>query len=195
MSGSSPRVRGSPPEFIQHTSSIWIIPAGAGLTVRIITMYSLDWDHPRGCGAHMGTSFCRPWRMGSSPRVRGSLVDLVTHGLRDGIIPAGAGLTQSDHTRQSANRDHPRGCGAHDQSVERGWQGVGSSPRVRGSPSHSIFNHPFCGIIPAGAGLTHVQRRLSRLPWDHPRGCGAHASGTRCRSMSGGSSPRVRGSR
>ena len=33
-----------------------------------------------------------------------------------------------------------------------------------------------------------------RMPWDHPRGCGAHVNGVNEPGLYSGSSPRVRGS-
>ena len=50
------------------------------------------------------------------------------------------------------------------------------------------------GIIPAGAGLTHLTWPPGPFFWDHPRGCGAHRTAMLEHWNVLGSSPRVRGS-
>ena len=91
--GSSPRVRGSLERDLQPVSRRGIIPAGAGLTPVNIVLQILNRDHPRGCGAHLYSFLLSFYSRGSSPRVRGSRRQLYTPRLRQGIIPAGAGLT------------------------------------------------------------------------------------------------------
>ena len=50
--GSSPRMRGSPPEISCHAAFCGIIPAHAGLTLGLRRFLCLFGDHPRACGAH-----------------------------------------------------------------------------------------------------------------------------------------------
>ena len=153
-SGSSPRVRGSLLMVDGHTQNGGIIPAGAGLTTVFIVKTPFYRDHPRGCGAHV-TVLCLIFTtVGSSPRVRGSPIEGDAGSQNDGIIPAGAGLTFRIHRKDSASRDHPRGCGAHSRHVRMLSCTSGSSPRVRGSRSTSFISAWTSGIIPAGAGLT-----------------------------------------
>ena len=110
-----------------------IIPAGAGLTgISKLPMWQIR-DHPRGCGAHRVAKSGMAVLTGSSPRVRGSLFKFVNIALDIGIIPAGAGLTESALGVIDAARDHPRGCGAHPVVANVPPCGQGSSPRVRGS--------------------------------------------------------------
>ena len=54
---------------------------------------------------------------------------------------------------------------------------------------------PFCGIIPAHAGLTYNHRLAKVEKRDHPRACGAHAPRDSIDAPGAGSSPRMRGSR
>ena len=113
LGGSSPRVRGSPNLRLVNTFLQGIIPAGAGLTSCVHAFFFSGRDHPRGCGAHLRMS-CVAWmRPGSSPRVRGSRPCPGHKCYARGIIPAGAGLTQSWNRSWDGARDHPRGCGAH----------------------------------------------------------------------------------
>ena len=111
--GSSPRVRGSPDCIYEGLEHIGIIPAGAGLTPSLLLRFSRCRDHPRGCGAHSTLRTAATVTLGSSPRVRGSLLLVCLRISRCGIIPAGAGLTYFRHCRFKGGGDHPRGCGAH----------------------------------------------------------------------------------
>ena len=93
-----------------------------------------------------------------------------------------------------ASRDHPRGCGAHFLCGTERDTKQGSSPRVRGSPTHMVKVGMGMGIIPAGAGLTMSLYSCCNATRDHPRGCGAHLYLALFMSAATGSSPRVRGS-
>ena len=93
MTGSSPRVRGSLLNFFLKFFFRGIIPAGAGLTSYTLVDSGIDWDHPRGCGAHSDPDAGEHAYEGSSPRVRGSLPTSRCQWRPLGIIPAGAGLT------------------------------------------------------------------------------------------------------
>ena len=112
-SGSSPRMRGSPTSA--RSTPLWtgIIPAHAGLTVRLGAELHILRDHPRACGAHMGTSLFSLAAEGSSPRMRGSRLERNQCHLVAGIIPAHAGLTHGVQMIGVGVRDHPRACGAH----------------------------------------------------------------------------------
>ena len=157
--GSSPRVRGSRSSVTLSVVLHGIIPAGAGLTSLSKTAAALDWDHPRGCGAHSSAFFFLFVHQGSSPRVRGSPHCKSTQMAGLGIIPAGAGLTGQYPAASRTSRDHPRGCGAHCLSTSSLHLRQGSSPRVRGSPRSDTVTHGDGGIIPAGAGLTDYTPR------------------------------------
>ena len=152
-------------------------------------------DHPRACGAHpMGASTMTSIR-GSSPRMRGSLLDGRQLEGRRGIIPAHAGLTL--HRLQCGIYlwDHPRACGAHTMVWENLNGGEGSSPRMRGSPLIFWSRHQSFRIIPAHAGLTWYAHGWRPHLGDHPRACGAHTFSCASFIAALGSSPRMRGSR
>ncbi len=71
----------------------------------------------------------------------------------------------------------------------------GSSPRMRGTHGEQVVGDGEFGIIPAYAGNTTSQIRLTRSHGDHPRVCGEHPTMTTYRTLSTGSSPRMRGTR
>ena len=193
--GSSPRVRGTPlmEPVSAHVSGI--IPACAGNTTRGPAASSPARDHPRVCGEHVEPGDDASPLKGSSPRVRGTLRQFRDPIDVRGIIPACAGNTQSLLKMLPAIRDHPRVCGEH---VYYGFSvvlGVGSSPRVRGTPPACGLQSGEHGIIPACAGNTAAGSAGRSGVWDHPRVCGEHTMLKNLGLPLVGSSPRVRGTR
>ena len=72
--GSSPRVRGTRQARQKPDRPAGIIPACAGNTEWIVHRSRLRWDHPRVCGEHHMILLIIQHPVGSSPRVRGTLV-------------------------------------------------------------------------------------------------------------------------
>ena len=130
---------------------------------------------------------------GSSPRMRGALVDGILGVIWIRIIPADAGSTYGLRASKPIEKDHPRGCGEH-----KNWDGKsappdGSSLRMRGAPA-DYQQRPNCtGIIPADAGSTEYGNSPEAEAEDHPRGCGEHLPMRYYRMLRAGSSPRMRG--
>ena len=135
---------------------VGIIPAHAGLTISSSHQVLSVRDHPRACGAHMGTSLFSLAAEGSSPRMRGSRLERNQCHLVAGIIPAHAGLTF--------------------HYVYYQYTCVGSSPRMRGSRILYSCYQCILRIIPAHAGLTHGVQMIGVGVRDHPRACGAHST-------------------
>ena len=131
--GSSPRMRGTPPDLCQHGRVHRIIPAHAGNTAASSVLVVFSMDHPRACGEH---SFCAitvsPIR-GSSPRMRGTLSPRNGVLVFAGIIPAHAGNTLRCRGTVRHYRDHPRACGEHHGVYAVCLGSRGSSPRMRGT--------------------------------------------------------------
>ena len=114
--------------------------------------------------------------LGSSPRMRGALVDEVVVTVADGIIPAYAGSTAMCFVLCGGTWDHPRVCGEHFKGKSGKEFDAGSSPRMRGARQDAQEAGEGRGIIPAYAGSTPWQTAKSRLMRDHPRVCGEHQS-------------------
>ena len=157
--GSSPRMRGTP-----YHLGAYAMPSV---------------DHPRVCGEHARAYSIRAKRLGSSPRMRGTPPMRRADFSRSGIIPAYAGNTSWRSGLRSQVEDHPRVCGEH--VPVRGLTRIiaGSSPRMRGTRSHSRHNRRRTGIIPAYAGNTCQKTCPTAHDRDHPRVCGEH--GRPCR--------------
>ena len=193
ITGSSPRMRGTPPRVVTVGSREGIIPAYAGNTVGCACCVEIQLDHPRVCGEHTVARIERIVKPGSSPRMRGTHFHGVNAFLRGGIIPAYAGNTWPQTTMFRRDGDHPRVCGEHmaaNHHVSSRW---GSSPRMRGTLSKSSGIISLQGIIPAYAGNTSTNSHHPCDAWDHPRVCGEHPYAFGDGDQFTGSSPRMRG--
>ena len=93
--GSSPRVRGKHRRRRHHRLRRRIIPACAGQTTRPASSNPAATDHPRVCGANRRRHRLALRKAGSSPRVRGKLLELFLQLGPVRIIPACAGQTVS----------------------------------------------------------------------------------------------------
>ena len=173
LSGSSPRMRGTPlePHFIQNSRGI--IPAHAGNTEESYRKGMVWWDHPRACGEHRLEFFGKIEPEGSSPRMRGTRVPYPTSLAMAGIIPAHAGNTSPVPNVLRHGGDHPRACGEHRQFFPARVSFQGSSPRMRGNTVPDAVRGPSTR--------------------DHPRACGEHGETNGYATFGMGSSPRMRG--
>ena len=113
MSGSSPRLRGTPEEHLGHVAHGPV--------------------HPRVCGERTLVHTPPICTIGSSPRLRGTHKAGVVRGKLLRFIPAFAGNAWPPVPGMPAGSVHPRVCGERislsDGAVKRG----GSSPRLRGT--------------------------------------------------------------
>ena len=186
-------MRGTLSKTCTPRPELGIIPAYAGNTGVRQTGRPTDGDHPRVCGEH----FRMPLRFGSvpgsSPRMRGTLRLTIFSEEIDGIIPAYAGNTFRRLVSMILNRDHPRVCGEHGECLAVFADSLGSSPRMRGTPSHYAGLGHGGGIIPAYAGNTAIAIESSQGRRDHPRVCGEHSATSINGFHNSGSSPRMRG--
>ena len=132
MSGSSPRVRGKLAQAIYQAAPVRLIPACAGKTVPIQSPSLSLPAHPRVCGENSKMRTRKKLALGSSPRVRGKLVDFTPVSGWVRLIPACAGKTHGSSFNRLSPRAHPRVCG--ENVFLYGFRGGadGSSPRVRG---------------------------------------------------------------
>ena len=191
--GSSPRMRGTQSHCRPCMMRTGIIPAYAGNTRSAYCNAFSFRDHPRVCGEHQHVRYILAVRLGSSPRMRGTLQTLSSCARLTGIIPAYAGNTGWEFGHVEDIGDHPRVCGEHIRAPSDGGSGGGSSPRMRGTRKIRRFRHLERRIIPAYAGNTKTPRHHMRGYRDHPRVCGEHLEllVKSCDKL--GSSPRMRG--
>ncbi|PKU92721.1 hypothetical protein CQR47_0570 [Bifidobacterium thermophilum] len=191
--GSSPHVRGTPPQRGTEADPRRIIPACAGNTNTPRAWSLGSRDHPRMCGEHPSLIAALIAVLGSSPHVRGTLLLTLSVPSVTGIIPACAGNTAHRPNNTCCTRDHPRMCGEHAANAFVYASEKGSSPHVRGTPNDNTSVSMVSGIIPACAGNTANLIVIVRLFRDHPRMCGEHGANDIGRATGRGSSPHVRG--
>ena len=191
--GSSPRLRGTRcgPPF--GRAGRGIIPALAGSTPWSAEIRQRSRDHPRACGEHFFDGAIVKGGAGSSPRLRGTQGGPALSDARARIIPALAGNTHRQVRCSHGMGDHPRACGEHHTLPLKYGPFVGSSPRLRGTPTARQHSDCTDGIIPALAGNTTTVCPTCWPARDHPRACGEHFKFDVDADMRWGSSPRLRG--
>ena len=172
--GSSPRVRGTQRDLIHPMAGGRFIPARAGNTWISASSNTTDSVHPRACGEHGQARPCERHHGGSSPRVRGTQQYLLCLPEPGRFIPARAGNTTRATRIKTAAAVHPRACGEHRRLAMRRRRVIGSSPRVRGTPSQGPQKVPRLRFIPARAGNTECAAIFAVYKAVHPRACGEH---------------------
>ena len=191
--GSSPRVRGAPgaprgpgvyerfipacagsAEFVALDSFVSrFIPACAGSATPEERAEHIGAVHPRVCGERELFVVYLWNKYGSSPRVRGALLNAPSGCPDLRFIPACAGSAGFLLPVLRARPVHPRVCG------ERPTGESLRLVRVR--------------FIPACAGSASEHRSDILRPTVHPRVCGERDAQAQLRALKHGSSPRVRG--
>ncbi len=109
------------------------------------------------------------------------------------IIPAYAGNTTPISCFTSTAADHPRVRGEHYAFCISPVTLFGSSPRTRGTRPKTLGDDEAHRIIPAYAGNTLIARLDKETTPDHPRVRGEHVGKAENGAVTGGSSPRTRG--
>ena len=174
--GSSPRGRGTPFDSEEGDEQRRFIPARAGNTGRRGFVARHDAVHPRAGGEHQAPVPALLIAPGSSPRGRGTRARRPWTAPPRRFIPARAGNTRSGSASPTRAPVHPRAGGEHHPKSGRYGQGIGSSPRGRGTRSWRASRNRFRRFIPARAGNTRTRRTRNRRRTVHPRAGGEHAT-------------------
>ena len=172
--GSSPLARGLQRDRPDVVDRGGIIPARAGFTRRRGAAGDHRSDHPRSRGVYRMALRFSHGASGSSPLARGLPAGPPDRLRGGGIIPARAGFTRCGSSAFGSPWDHPRSRGVYSELSPNSRGTEGSSPLARGlhPPGHDHPGRP--GIIPARAGFTTCEPRLSRARRDHPRSRGVY---------------------
>ena len=150
--------------------------------------------YPRVCGGAERSDAAEDNDIGLSPRVRGSRLAGLFHGVEPWSIPACAGEPFRSGWCCWRRRVYPRVCGGATLVCSPPVCGVGLSPRVRGS-QHSLACQPRCSrSIPACAGEPEPPRYSGGQSAVYPRVCGGAPLTLWPLCEWRGLSPRVRGS-
>ena len=109
------------------------------------------------------------------------------------LIPAHAGKTLTDPSRQLQDPAHPRSRGENITRVVRVIRPHGSSPLTRGKPMSRAWRCGPDGLIPAHAGKTVVYCLPASAVAAHPRSRGENPMTREYLGAADGSSPLTRG--
>ncbi len=169
------------------------IPARAGNARRGNPPMAPDPVHPRACGERRRPPLRGARHPGSSPRVRGTRALELLHEPELRFIPARAGNAAVRPTNLCEGPVHPRACGERNVTVVLSVTRLGSSPRVRGTPTRRVALMVRERFIPARAGNAQSMPFSSPHRTVHPRACGERRALLRVVIGGVGSSPRVRG--
>ncbi len=149
--------------------------------------------HPRACGEQASVGLWLQYLIGSSPRVRGTVLGQHRQHKLCRFIPARAGNSCSGGRGVTAPTVHPRACGEQLEKERERLRVHGSSPRVRGTDGAGVVSNAGDRFIPARAG-NRCSAGAGLLGFSvHPRACGEQSGPSTCAFFKGGSSPRVRG--
>ena len=139
---------------ITHGSSTdpRITPACAGnRPFMYVAGYGMK-DHPRVCGEQFDCYFITLAKVGSPPRVRGTVRGASWSIHRDRITPACAGNSAIRTVAGAFPADHPRVCGEKLGGGAMKAPFAGSPPRVRGKEQPQPVGASNQRITPACAG-------------------------------------------
>ena len=140
IAGSSPRVRGTHEVVARRRLPDRFIPACAGNAARSHHQGGPLPVHPRVCGERPDSPIRQNVDIGSSPRVRGTLVSGGNELALQRFIPACAGNAGVLHLRYGRRTVHPRVCGERLARLGAEVDVYGSSPRVRGTLFRDIID-------------------------------------------------------
>ena len=171
--GSSPRGRGTRQPRPSGQQPRRFIPARAGNTAFRSSCVMPQSVHPRAGGEHSTSREPFSCQVGSSPRGRGTLFERGMESPLDRFIPARAGNTNASMQTAFSQSVHPRAGGEHAIAGSREVDGLGSSPRGRGTLNALVVPALLMRFIPARAGNTpEWWAQLGALDGSSPRGRG-----------------------
>ena len=191
--GSSPRARGTLVRHEVFAAHARFIPASAGNTRPTSSSSRPSSVHPRERGEHARLPWSAWNSAGSSPRARGTRVELAAVLAGGRFIPASAGNTTRSSRPRRRMPVHPRERGEHVNSCSTAKHGYGSSPRARGTPGADRHGGAGLRFIPASAGNTIRASTSTPSRPVHPRERGEHFPSVDPVVVADGSSPRARG--
>ena len=131
-----------------------IIPTRVGTSVGQVIGTGVFADHPHACGDKQALRLTASTAAGSSPRVWGQAIKLLTLSDIAGIIPTRVGTRSFLSSSARVPRDHPHACGDKSSSLTSMWFMAGSSPRVWGQACVLVDKDFFQRIIPTRVGTS-----------------------------------------
>jgi len=149
--------------------------------------------HPHACGEHRSSRTSVSRRIGSSPRLWGTLDDVGYICYRGRFIPTPVGNTQYHLGGRHAKPVHPHACGEHMKTRPPKTHKFGSSPRLWGTRCQVRLLLLCSRFIPTPVGNTLISTEPPLSYAVHPHACGEHLPDNSRGCYPSGSSPRLWG--
>ncbi len=130
------------------------IPTHVGNTPSRPAQMPPDTVHPHACGEHAAFATSTDTPPGSSPRMWGTQFDDQETRNPHRFIPTHVGNTTSGSNRIIRSSVHPHACGEHDARPCPCGSGLGSSPRMWGTPNGVYEDEEIARFIPTHVGNT-----------------------------------------
>ena len=168
----SPRMRGWSWFNICKSFTLNVIPANAGVILRLLIGLWVGIGYPRECGGDPQSVIVLFPKCKLSPRMRGWSWDSSAKQVIYIVIPANAGVILCSGASEHSRLGYPRECGGDPifDVLEKAVREL--SPRMRGwSWSGLAICLPFA-VIPANAGVILSRFWHRRLICRYPRECG-----------------------
>ena len=150
--GLSPRLRGTVFTLILIPVSMRFIPAPAGNGRNSCLIRCFIPVYPRACGERFTLDHRMPQSYGLSPRLRGTVGQVVEHLAGQRFIPAPAGNGRAFPRIATDPPVYPRACGERLSPQQVRTIADGLSPRLRGTAGEEIAGSLHRRFIPAPAG-------------------------------------------
>ncbi|ESC43007.1 hypothetical protein SEENP078_15106 [Salmonella enterica subsp. enterica serovar Newport str. RI_10P078] len=150
------------------------IPAGAGNTLQLRSLFPQSSVYPRWRGEHLIVKIKKQAESGLSPLARGTRAKVQHYHHIRRFIPAGAGNTMFPAPKCDRQAVYPRWRGEHNDKLSVTAITIGLSPLARGTPC--VVDHDFRDnrFIPAGAGNTFFFGAQPQPNAVYPRWRGEH---------------------
>ncbi len=152
--GSSPRMWGTHQRLLYVVFEIRFIPTHVGNTPIRTRCRQGPPVHPHACGEHSPQLLIILISLGSSPRMWGTHDRRPAEEVGDRFIPTHVGNTLCGRLGAGVVAVHPHACGEHLAMVLAEVQGVGSSPRMWGTPGPTGPGPRCRRFIPTHVGNT-----------------------------------------
>ncbi len=169
------------------------IPTHVGNTAGCLRSPAFSAVHPHACGEHNRPAKGSLMVPGSSPRMWGTLREVLLQRHHARFIPTHVGNTTSSRRPPIWRPVHPHACGEHPNPLELLPSSSGSSPRMWGTHRTRAVQLATQRFIPTHVGNTRDWPAAARHPAVHPHACGEHSTLIANAQATAGSSPRMWG--
>ena len=195
FNGSSPRLWGTLDRYILDQASGRFIPTSVGNSLTHDRVLGYNQVHPHVCG-----ELCQPDEgsrstSGSSPRLWGTRVHLISHRWKNRFIPTSVGNSIAITGCRSICAVHPHVCGELSIHGQTWGRQNGSSPRLWGTRDDRLSAVAKNRFIPTSVGNSRRRTFICVRDAVHPHVCGELPVCKLGQYGKPGSSPRLWGTR